>query len=111
MIGGKNYEDTFRNKRAQYYMRLRDRFYKTYRAVTKGEYQDPDEMISISSGIENMDQFRSECCRIPRKYNPNGYFQIMTKREMKVQHKIESPNLPDPAMMSMEIPRIFKLVL
>jgi phage terminase large subunit len=101
-------EETFRNKRAQYYMRLRDRFYKTYRAVVKGEYHDPDEMISISSNIEYMDQFRSECCRIPRKYNPNGYFQIMTKKEMKLLHKIESPNLADPAMMSMEIPRIFK---
>jgi len=101
-------EQTFRNKRAQYYMRLRDRFYKTYRAVVKGEYIDPEEMISVSSSIECMDQFRSECCRIPRKYNPNGFFQIMTKKEMKHLHKIESPNLADSAMQSMEIPRIFK---
>lgn len=107
-LQGRTNEQTFRNKRAQYYMRLSDRFLNTYRAVVKGEYKDPEEMISISSSIDCLDQFRSECCRIPRKYNPNGYFQIMTKREMLQLHKISSPNLADSAMMSMEIPRIFK---
>lgn len=101
-------KETFRNKRAQYYMRLRDRVYGTYRAVVKNEYIDPKEILSISSGVENLAQFRSEVCRIPRKYNPNGYFQIMTKREMKTKYKIESPNLADPAMMSMEIPNYYR---
>ena len=91
---------TFRNKRAQYYWMLRDRFYATYRAVVKGEYIDPDIMISISSSIENIEQLRAEVCRIPRKHNPNGMIQIMSKQEMWNKHKIASPNMADALMMS-----------
>jgi len=95
---------TFKNKRAQYYTRLRDRFYNVYRAVVKKEYIDPDQLISISSEINCMAQFRSEICRIPKKNNPNGLIQIMTKEEMKRLHKIKSPNLSDSAMMGEEHP-------
>ncbi len=100
----KTNKETFKNKRAQYSIRLRDRFYNTYRATVKGEYIDPDELISVSSKIKTIDQFRSETCRIPRKINGNGFIQIMTKEEMKRIHKIESPNMYDCAMMSMEEP-------
>ena len=93
-------KDTFLNKRAQKYISLRDRFFNTYRAVVKGEYINPDEMISVSSKIECMDQFRSEVCRIPRKANGRGLIQIMRKDEMKNQLKIASPNLADSAMMA-----------
>ena len=98
--------DTFRNKRAQYYWRLRDRFYNTFRAVEQNEYIDPDELISVSSNIKLLSQFRSEVCRIPKKQNASGFIQIMTKKEMKDKYKIASPNLADSAMMSMEMPDI-----
>lgn len=104
----KTNEETFRNKRAQYYWWLRDRFFNTYRAVKKGEYVDPDKLISISSKIECLSQFRSEVCRIPKKHNPNGMIQIMSKDEMKRIHKIESPNLADSAMMSLQMPHRVK---
>lgn len=102
--------DTFRNKRAQYYWRLRDRFFKTYRAVTKGENFDPDELISISSEIDCLQKLRSEVCRIPVKPNGTGRIQIMTKVEMK-KLKIDSPNLADALMMSMEMPTVVKPVI
>ena len=97
-------KDTFLNKRAQYYWWLRERFFKTYLAVEKKQYINPDELISISSGIECLSQFRSEVCRIPRKSNGNGKIQIMAKDEMKNKLKILSPNLADSVMMAMEIP-------
>lgn len=99
-------KDTFKNKRAQYCWNLRDRFYNTYRAVEKGEYADPDTLISISSGISDMTQLRSETCRIPRKYNSNGLIQIMTKKEMMLKHKVASPNLFDALFMSLTPPPI-----
>lgn len=89
----------FTNKRAQYYGRLRDRFYNTYLAVEKGKYIDPAEMISVNPEIKLLDKLRSEICRIPRKPHPNGMFQIMRKDEMKVQLKIQSPNMADAVMM------------
>lgn len=89
----------FKNKRAHMYAKLRDRFYATYRAVEKGEYIDPDKLISISSKIELMVKLRAETCRIPKKSNGAGLFQIMDKAEMKSKLKIESPNLADCLMM------------
>lgn len=97
-------KDTFKNKRSQFYIALRDRMYKTYRAVDKGEYQDPDEMISFSSDIEDLQALRAELCRIPQKHNSNGKIQIMSKDDMKRLLEIESPNMADAVMMSLAIP-------
>lgn len=96
-------KDQFKNKRAQYYWALRDRMHKTYRAVEHGEYHDPDELISISSEIQDLQQLRSEVCKIPRKPTGNGQIQILSKPDMK-KLDIASPNMADALMMSMSIP-------
>lgn len=100
--------DVFKNLRAQCYRLLADRFYRTWRAVTKDEYIDPDQLISISSEIKILPKLRSELCRIPKKPNGNNLFQIMDKHEMKTKLKIDSPNLADCAMMSMDQPKAKK---
>jgi phage terminase large subunit len=96
----KTYAETFKNNRAQYYIgELARRMYNTYKAVTKGEYIDPDDMISFDSeGIDNIQGLRSEICRIPRKDNPNGLEQVMSKEDMK-KLEIDSPNMADCVMM------------
>lgn len=99
----KTNKKTFRNKRAQYYWMLRDRIYRTYQAVESGKYTDPDTLISFSSGIDDLDLLRSEVCRIPLKYNANGYIQIATKQEMK-KLGIESPNMADALVMTLANP-------
>lgn len=100
----KTNEQTFRNKRAQYYWYLRDRFYNTHLAVTRKEYRDPDTLISLSSEIDCLDQLRSEVCRIPKKYNANGLIQIMSKQDMaRLKPPIKSPNLADSLMMAMPV--------
>lgn len=102
----KTYSETFKNNRAQYSIALANRFYNTYRCVVKGEYIDPDEMISIDSeGVESIDTLRSECCRVPRKKNNTGLIQIMSKADMKAAG-IESPNMYDSLMMNMFMPPI-----
>lgn len=98
---------TFRNKRAQHYMMLRDRFQNTYRAIVKKEYVDPDTMICISSDIEHLDKLRSEVCSIPLKQTGNGLIQILRKDEMK-KRGISSPNLADSLMMSMVNPLVYQ---
>jgi hypothetical protein len=52
-----------------------------------------------------MGAFKSEVCRIPRKPNPNGLIQIMSKQEMK-KLGIKSPNMSDGVMMSLVAPVI-----
>ena len=96
----KTNRETFKNRRAQYYWLLRDRMYRTYRAVEKGERVfDEDELISFSSDIEQLGALRAELCRIPRKFNPNGVIQILSKPEMK-KLEIDSPNMADACMMA-----------
>ena len=95
----KTNEQTFKNRRAQYYWSLRDKFYNAYLAVEKGKYIDPDDMISISSNIENMPALRAEVCRIPRRPNGAGLIQIASKEEMK-KLGMDSPNMADSMMMS-----------
>lgn len=92
-------KDTFKNKRAQYYIRLRDRFFKTYRAVVKGEYHDPDELISIKSDIKLLDALRSEVCAIELEPNGAGKLQILSKEKMR-KTGMKSPNLADSLMMT-----------
>jgi len=98
----KTNEQTFKNLRAQRYWDLHDRFYNTYEAVTKGKYHDPDELISLSSDIDNMAALRAEVCRIPLKQG-SGMIQVMSKIEMK-RAGIDSPNMADALMMNMDNP-------
>ena len=82
-------------------MELATRFYNTYRCVEKGEYVDPDEMISFDSeGIENIQGLRAEICRIPQELNSTGLFQIMSKDKM-LKMELKSPNMSDSVMMTL----------
>lgn len=97
-------KQVFKNKRAQYYWDLRNRFYNTWQAVEKKKYINPEKLISVSSEIKQLVKFKSEICRVPQKYNANGMFQVMSKQEMAgARFKIASPNIGDSAMMSMFI--------
>jgi hypothetical protein len=63
-------------------------------------------MLSLDSeGIEDVEGLRSQLCRIPRKDNPNGLQQIMSKGEMK-KDGIDSPNESDSIMMTLITPVI-----
>ena len=89
------------NLRAQRYWQLRQRCYKTYRAVVHGEYCDPAEMISFSSEGINIPALRSEMCRIPRKRTGSGVFQVVSKDDMKKKLKMKSPNMTDAVIMTL----------
>jgi len=102
--GHKTNKQVFRNKRAQNYQRLRDRCYKTYVAVVKGQYTNPEEMISFDSSIPLLTKLRAELCRMPVKPNANGLIELYTKETMKRKFNIPSPNLGDSVMMLMPAP-------
>jgi phage terminase large subunit len=106
----KKYKDTFFNNRAQYYWLLAQRFKNTYKCIEKGEYIDPDDMISLNVDcIDDIQGLRSQLCRIPRKPNPNGLIQIMSKEEMK-KLGIRSPNEADSIMMALYAPEVAEVV-
>ena len=102
----KSFKETFLNNRSQYYSRLADKVFNTYKCVVRGEYIDPEQMISFDSeGIENLIDLRSQLTRIPKIANGKGLIQIMNKKDMK-SHKIDSPNEGDCVMMAMFEPPV-----
>lgn len=96
----KTNKQVFKNKRAQMYASLRDRIYRTYKAVTEGKMCDPEQLISFSSSITNLTKLRSELCRMPIKPNGSGLFELYSKPDMRRLFKVSSPNLADCVMMS-----------
>ncbi len=107
----KTNKQTFKNKRAQFYMKLANRFYLTWLWVVKGKYQDPDNIISLSSDIKLIDKLRSEVCRIPTVPNGAGLIQLMDKQQMKAKHDIDSPGMADCLAMGEELPEQRSTVL
>jgi len=97
----KTNKEALKNTRAQYYLMLRNRIYRTYRAVVHGEYYDPDLLLSFSSNMRYIQQLRLELTRMPIKPNNNGLFELYTKKEMQSKFKFNSPNLSDSVMMSL----------
>jgi len=87
--------EVFRNRRAQWWWYLRDRFEKTYRAVEKGEYINPAELISIDSDMDYISVLKSELCQVRRKRGASSaYIQVESKADMK-RRGMKSPNMAD----------------
>lgn len=94
--------DVFRNLRAQGWWLLRDRFENTYKAVEKGEYINPVDLISLSSGIDrkDLDSLKAELVRQQRKRTAGSrLIQLISKDEMRAKG-IPSPNMADALMTS-----------
>lgn len=102
----KKNKEVFKNLRVQKYFELRNRIYRTYEAIVKGTYHDPESMISFSSGITELSKLRSELCRLPMKPNSNGMLDLYTKQVMKQKFKIASPNLADSVKMLWKVPNV-----
>jgi phage terminase large subunit len=105
----KTNKHAIKNKRAQYYYRLRKLIHNTYLAVVEGKYIDPDELISFDSSIKCLNKLKSELCKMPIKPNGRGLFELYTKAEMKTKFKFNSPNLGDSVMMLTKTPHIGKI--
>lgn len=98
----KTNKDTFVNRRGQSWMNVRDMAEKTYLAVVKGEYHDPQELISISSECKEVTELCSELSRPMRVYDNNGRIGVESKQQMK-SRGVESPNLADQFIYSYDM--------
>lgn len=88
-------EQTFKNRRAQFWWYLRERFHRTWEAVEQGKYHDPETLISLSSDIEDLDTLRAELSRPRRVRRPgSSLIQVESKREM-IKRDVKSPNMAD----------------
>jgi phage terminase large subunit len=101
----RKHKDVFRNVRAQGWWMLRDRFYKTWLAVEKQQYIDPEELISLSSDISHLAQLRSELVRVQRKRNNAQLIQVESKEDMR-KRDMPSPNLADALVYSFHVKKV-----
>lgn len=99
----KTNKQALKNKRAQYYLQLRNRMHKTFKAIN-GEYHDPDDLLSFDSSLSLLPKLRSELCRMPIKPNGAGLFELYSKPELKSKFKFDSANLADSVMMLCRTP-------
>lgn len=82
--------DFFISLRVQAWWRLSRRFYKTYRAITKGEKYPENELISIDSNIDNLHELTMELSQVTQNHNEKGKMTIDKKPD-----GAKSPNLAD----------------
>jgi len=94
MVNGINNEDFFANLKAQSWWNLRLKFLKTYRAVTEKSDFNPDDLISISSEIKEINQLTVELSQPTFSTNSSGKVLIDKSPEGS-----KSPNLADSLMM------------
>lgn len=96
-----NNKDMFANLKAQAWWDLAERFKNTYNAIHLGLEFDPEDMISISSNIdeETLEQLKNELSTPRQDRDKSGKVKVESKIDLK-KRGIVSPNLADAVVMS-----------
>ena len=94
----KKNRDMFANIKAQAWWMVRDRFYKTWRAVHHGDNYPEDQLISLSSSLHEL-EYLTELSRPQVDYDQNGRVKAESKKDMK-KRGIPSPNRADALVMA-----------
>ncbi len=97
-VEGKKNADMFCNIKAQAWWEVRDRFFKTYKAVEKGEDIPHDELISLPSNLPGINDLKMEMSRPKRDTDAAGRVKVESKKDMK-RRGMPSPNLADALIM------------
>lgn len=88
-------KDKYANLKAQAWYSLRERFYRTWRAVEKGDSHDPAQMISLSSDIPILEQLTKELAQATGSIGGN-----MKMIVDKTPEGTRSPDLADACVMA-----------
>lgn len=89
-------KDFFANLKAQAWWQLRLRFERTYRAVTQGVEYEPDEMISLPSGLPKLRQLQKELSQATASRTTAGLKLVVDKKPEGTR----SPNMADSVVMA-----------
>lgn len=96
-LGIKN-KDYFSNSKAQVWKAVADRVLLTHNAVTKGMKCDPNDIISISSSCNHLEQLLTELSTPRKDYDNSGKFKVESKKDL-AKRGVKSPNLADAFVM------------
>lgn len=97
-------KDMFANLKAQAWWLVADRFKNTYNAVMHGAQFEPDELISISSEMPNLEKLIDELCTPKRDTDNTGKVKVESKKDLANPKRVggpqPSPNLADAFIMA-----------
>ena len=91
-------KDYFKNIKAQAWKIVGDRVLKTHNAVTKGADYEEDEIISISSDLDYIENLLTELSTPKKVYDMTKKLMVEPKKDLE-KRGIPSPNLADAFIM------------
>lgn len=92
-------KDFFVNLKAQAWWTIADRMKETYNAIVKGREFDPENIISISSNIKELDKLKEQLCT-PKKDMTSQYKNKVESKDDLKKRGIDSPNVADAFIMA-----------
>lgn len=91
--------DMFSNLKAQAWWLVADRLRNTWDAITNGTQYDPDDLISISSDIDDLEQLITELSTPKKDYDKRNKVKVESKKDL-AEREIPSPDLADAFIMA-----------
>lgn len=93
-------KDKFENRKAQAWQSVADRFRNTYNAIVKGKKYEPDQLISLSSDLPELEALKKELATPYREKSGRDKDMVEKKSSIKKRLKTEeSPDLADSFIM------------
>ena len=89
----------FSNFKAQSWWHVADRLFKTWDAVTNGTEYDPDDLISISSDIPDIEKLITELSTPKKDLDNRSKVKVESKKDLE-DREIPSPDLADAFVMA-----------
>lgn len=90
--------DYFSNVKGQMWKTVADRILLTHNAISKGLEYKEDEIISISSDCNYLEELLTELSTPRKDYDTAGRFKVESKKDL-AKRGVRSPNLADAFMM------------
>ena len=78
---------------------MADRLRNTWNAVNNGMVFKPEEMISISSKIKDLEKLITELSTPKKDYDATGKVKVESKKDLE-EREIDSPDLADAFVMA-----------
>ena len=92
-------QDMFSNRKAQAWWSVADRLRNTWDAVTNGAEYEQEELISISSDIEDLEALITELSTPKKDYDKLNRVKVESKKDLE-DREIRSPDLADAFIMA-----------
>ena len=92
-------KDMFSNLKAQAWWLVADRLRNTWNSINNGMVFKPEEIISISSKIKDLEKLITELSTPKKDYDATGKVKVESKKDLE-EREIPSPDLADAFVMA-----------